>query len=56
MPLLPGTSPKTVSKNIKELHSGKTYAHTAAKYGKKRAQAQSVAIAMKEAGKSKKSY
>ena len=54
MPLAKGSSAKTVSANIKELHTGKTYAHTAEKFGAKKAQAQSVAIAMKAAGKSKK--
>jgi hypothetical protein len=53
MPLEKGKSQETISKNIAELHQGKTYAHTAAKFGEKRAHAQSIAIAMREAGKSR---
>lgn len=45
MPLLPGTSKRVVSQNIKEFHGGKTYAHTAAKFGKARANKQAVAVA-----------
>ena len=55
MPLKPGSSRKTVSKNIKELHSGNTYAKTEKKRGKKKANAQAVAIALSEARKKKKS-
>lgn len=54
MPLEKGRSNKVVSDNIKELHKGKTYAKTEAKYGKKRADKQAVAIALHEAGRSKK--
>lgn len=45
-----------VSDSIKELHTGKTYARTKAKFGKKRAQKQAVAIALKNkrAGKAQK--
>lgn len=43
MPLRPGAPP---SETIPELHTGRTYAHTAAKFGKKRANAQAIAIAM----------
>lgn len=46
MPLLRGTSNATVSKNIRELHGGKTYAHTLAKFGKARANRQAIAIAL----------
>jgi hypothetical protein len=53
MPLKAGASPKTVSANIAELHTGKTYAHTAAKFGKGKADKQAVAIAMKKAGKAR---
>ncbi len=53
MPLKKGTSKKIVSKNISELHSGKTFAHTAKKFGKEKAQKQAVAIALNKAGKSK---
>ena len=49
MPLKAGSSPSTISSNIKELHTGKTYAHTAGKFGKERADKQAVAIAFSEA-------
>jgi len=43
MPLKPGAPP---SVTIPELHTGKTYAHTAAKFGKERANKQAIAIAL----------
>lgn len=46
MPLADGTSSATVSRNIRELHAGDTYARTAAKFGKARADKQAVAIAL----------
>ncbi len=46
MPLKKGTSKATVSKNISEFHTGKTYAHTEAKFGKATANKQAVAVAM----------
>ena len=46
MPLKRGTSQKTVSKNIRELHGGETYAKTKRKSGKKAADKQAVAIAL----------
>lgn len=46
MPLRRGTSDTIVSANIREMHQGKTYAHTKEKFGKKRADAQAVAVAM----------
>lgn len=49
MPLAPGSDPKTISKNISEFHTGKTYEHTAKKFGKKRANAQAVAAALNKA-------
>jgi len=52
MPLKSGKGKKTISSNIRELHGGKTYAHTAAKFGKKKANKQAVAIAMNKARKS----
>lgn len=52
MPLKKGSSKKVISKNIAELHGGKTYAHTAEKFGSEKANAQAVAIAMEKAGKS----
>ena len=52
MPLIKGKSKKTVSKNIEELHGGKTYARTEAKSGKKAANKQAVAIALSKARES----
>ncbi len=51
MPLAPGSDRKTISKNIKEFHTGPTYAHTAAKFGKERARKQAIAVAMSSARK-----
>ena len=52
MPLKSGKSKKVISSNIKELHSGKTYAKTAKKFGKAKANKQSIAIAFDKARKS----
>src|SRR5262245_16382405 len=49
MPIKHGKSSKVISENISELHSGATHARTAKKFGKKRADKQSVAIAMSKA-------
>ncbi len=49
MPLKPGRSRAVVSQNISEFHGGKTYNHTQAKFGKKRADAQAVAAALSNA-------
>lgn len=46
MPLKKGKSRKTVSRNIAEFHTGKTYAKTRAKFGKKKADKQAVAAAL----------
>lgn len=54
MPLKRGKSKATVSSNIRELHTGKTYAHTAKKFGKKKADKQAVAIALSTARKTGK--
>lgn len=54
MPLKKGRSQKTISSNIKELHGGETYRKTRQKSGKKKADKQAVAIAMSEAGLSRK--
>lgn len=54
MPLRRGKSKKTISENIAELHSGETYATTEKKFGKRKANAQAVAIAMSVAGKTGK--
>jgi predicted negative regulator of RcsB-dependent stress response len=40
-----------ISKNISEFSKGKTFAKTAKKFGKKKANKQAVAVAMSEAGK-----
>lgn len=53
MPLAKGRSQKVISSNIAEFHTGKTYANTAAKFGRKRANAQAVAAAMRMAGKAR---
>lgn len=52
MPLKKGKSKKVISKNIRELHSGKTYQKTKKKFGKKKADKQAVAIALEKARKS----
>lgn len=51
MPLKKGKSKKAMEANFHELRHGKTYAHTAEKFGKKRADAQMVAIVMNESRK-----
>lgn len=43
-----------VGSNIREVHKGKTYAKTRAKFGKKKADRQAVAIGLSEAGVSRK--
>jgi len=53
MPLRSGSSQKTISSNIRELHKGKTFAHTEDKFGKKRADKQAVAIALSNARETK---
>jgi len=52
MPLKRGTSNKTVSGNIRELHGGRTYARTRRKFGAKKANKQAVAIALSQKRKS----
>src|SRR5215831_2994369 len=49
MPLESGASPGAISRNISELHTGKTFKKTKKKFGKKRAHKQSIAIAMSKA-------
>ena len=53
MPLKHGASDTIVGQNIAELHGGKTYARTKRKHGKATADRQAIAIAMKEAGRSR---
>jgi hypothetical protein len=54
MPLERGGSRETVSKNIAELHTGKTYSRTKRKHGKKVADRQAVAISLSNARKTGK--
>lgn len=54
MPLKSGKSKKTISKNIEEFHTGKTYAATSKKFGKEKADKQAIAVALETARKSKK--
>ena len=49
MPLKSGV--KAIGRNISELHGRKVYARTRQKLGKKKANAQAIAIAMRKAGK-----
>jgi len=51
MPLKTGRGKATIASNIKELHGGATFAKTSRKFGKKKANAQAVAIAMSQARK-----
>lgn len=51
MPLKAGKSKKVVSQNIREFHTGKTYAATKAKFGKAKADKQAVAVALSNARK-----
>jgi len=52
MPLAKGKSKKTISKNISEFHTGKTYAATEKKFGKAKANKQAVAVALSQARRS----
>ena len=45
MPMKPGKSKNALAENIKEFHTGKTYAHTKAKFGKETANKQAIAAA-----------
>jgi len=54
VPLAKGTSRKTIAANIAEFHTGKTYAHTKAKFGKKTADRQAVAASLSTARRSGK--
>lgn len=46
MPIKPGTSQKTVSKNIREIHQGPQYQKTKEEHGKEVADEQAIAIAL----------
>lgn len=52
MPLKKGSS-KKVSENISEFHKGETYAKTARKFGKAKADKQAVAVALDTARRGK---
>lgn len=52
MPLTKGSSKAAMKSNFHDFRHGKTYARTARKFGKKRANKQLVAVVMHEAGKS----
>jgi hypothetical protein len=54
MPLESGTSKDVIKKNFEELGTGKTYAKTEEKFGKKKADAQRVAIVLSKARGGKK--
>src|SRR5512143_1205216 len=51
MPLKAGSSQKVISSNIREFHTGDTYARTKAKFGKAKADKQAIAVAMSTARK-----
>lgn len=54
MPLRAGSTRSVIAANIRELHSGRTYAKTKAKHGTKKANAQAVAIALESSRRSKR--
>jgi aminoglycoside phosphotransferase family enzyme len=56
MPLMKGKSKEVVGKNISEFHKGKTFAKTLKKFGKAKANAQAIAVAMNAAGKKTKKF
>jgi len=51
MPLKKTKSREGISENIEEFHHGDTYAKTKAKFGKKKADKQAVAVALSTARK-----
>lgn len=54
MPLKKGKSKAAVSQNIREFHTGRTYARTRAKFGKRTADRQAVAAALSQKRRSAK--
>jgi hypothetical protein len=54
MPLKKGSSQKTVTKNIRELHKGPQFQATKRTHGEAKAHKQAIAIALEQARKSKK--
>src|SRR5437899_575395 len=54
MPLRKGYSRSIIRSNIREFHTGDTYAHTASKFGKKDADRQAVAVALETARRAKR--
>ena len=52
MPIKRGKSRKVIGDNIRELHAGKTHARTERKFGKRKADKQSIAIALSKARQS----
>lgn len=48
------TKQRVASANIREFHTGKTYARTARKYGKAAANRQAIAVGLRAAGISRK--
>jgi hypothetical protein len=51
-----GTSRATLSQNIREFHTGKTYAKTARKFGKARANRQAIAVAFAQRRRSSRKH
>jgi len=54
MPMRKGKSRRVVSQNIREFHTGKTYARTKAKFGKETADRQAIAAALETRRRSMK--
>jgi hypothetical protein len=54
MPLKRGSSRETISENIREFRKGATFRRTKSKFGKERAEAQAIAVALSQARRSKR--
>ena len=54
MPLLKGKGKATIKKNFEEFGKGKTYAKTAKKFGKAKANKQRIAVVLSQSRKNKK--